>query len=195
MVRGAKAVLRPSSWLPLVVLALLVALTWWLDQLVQPTGDRGNAKMRHDPDLIVENFSARKFGNDGRTLYTLAARKMVHYPDDDSALLEKLGFEAYEPRQPRLTIASDTGRLLDGGDQVWFEGNVVLVRDADEQYAASRLTTEKLLVIPDDGVARTTTPVLLENPAARVEASGLELNNQTRILKLQRVRATYRPRR
>ena len=186
---------RPSSWLPLGILAMLVGLTWWLDQLVQPTGERGDAKLRHDPDLIVEKFSARKFGEDGRTLYTLAARKMVHYPDDDSALLEKLAFEAYEPRQPRVTIASERGRLLEGGDKVWFEGSVVLVREADQRYEASRLTTEQLLVLPDAGVARTTGPVLLENPAARVEASGLEMNNQTRILKLERVRATYKPRR
>jgi len=188
-------VIRPSSWLPLGVLAMLVALTWWLNQLVQPTGDRADAKGRHDPDLIVENFSARKFGEDGRTLYTLAARKMVHYPDDDSAQLEKLDFEAYEPRQPRVTIASQRGRLLEGGDKVWFEGSVVLVREADQRYEASRLTTERLLVLPDIGVARTTGPVLLENPAARVEASGLELNNQARTLKLDRVRATYKPRR
>ncbi|HEX4943179.1 MAG TPA: LPS export ABC transporter periplasmic protein LptC [Usitatibacteraceae bacterium] len=187
--------IRPSSWLPLGVLGMLVALTWWLDQLVQPTPERSDGRMRHDPDLVVENFSARKFGEDGRTLYTLAARKMVHYPDDNSALLEKLGFEAYEPRQPRVTIASDGGRLLEGGDEVWFEGNVVLVREADKRYEASRLTTERLLVLPDAGVARTTGPVLLENPAARVEASGLELNNQTRIMKLDRVRATYKPRR
>jgi lipopolysaccharide export system protein LptC len=188
-------VVRPSSWLPLGLLAILVALTTWLDQLVQPEGRRGDANKRHDPDLIVENFSARKFGKDGRTLYTLAARRMVHYPDDNSALLETIGFEAYEPRQPRVTIASDSGRLLEGGDKVWLEGNVVLVREADGKYDASRLTTDRLLVLPDTGVARTSSPVLLENPAGRVEASGLELNNQARTLKLDRVRATYKPRR
>lgn len=187
--------IRPSSWLPLGLLAMLVALTWWLDQLVQPQGRRSDATKRHDPDLIVENFSARKFGEDGRTLYTLAARKMVHYPDDDSALLDRIGFEAYEPRQPKVTIASDRGRLLEGGDKVWFEGNVVVVREADGKYEASKLTTDKLLVLPDTGVARTSSPVLLENPSARVEASGLELDNQARTLKLDRVRATYKPRR
>lgn len=185
---------RPSSWLPLGILALLVALTWWLDQLVQPAGARANGRMRHDPDLVVENFSARKFGADGATLYTLEARKMVHYPDDDSALLETLGFEAQEPRQPRVSIASDGGRLLEGGEKVWFEGNVVMVREADGRFGPSRLSTERLLVLPDAGVARTTTPVLLENPGSRVEASRLELNNQTRVLKLERVRATYMPR-
>lgn len=187
--------IRPSSWLPIGVLAVLVALTWWLDQLVQPTGDRGDANKRHDPDLIVENFSARKYGDDGNTLYTLAARKMVHYPDDDSALLERLGFEAYEPHQPRVTIASERGRLLEGGDQVWFEGNVVVVREADRRYDASRLTTDRLLVLPDTGVARTTSPVLLENPEARMQASGFELDNRTRTLRLDHVRATYKPRR
>jgi lipopolysaccharide export system protein LptC len=188
-------VVRPSSWLPLGLLAILVALTTWLDQLVQPEGRRDDAGKRHDPDLIVENFSARKFGKDGRTLYTLAARRMVHYPDDNSALLETIGFEAYEPRQPRVTIASDRGRLLEGGDKVWLEGNVVLVREADEKYEASRLTTDRLLVLPDTGVASTSSPVLLENPAGRVEAAGLELNNQARTLRLDRVRATYKPRR
>lgn len=185
---------RPSSWLPLGILAMLVGLTWWLDQLVQPPAARNDGKQRHDPDLIVEKFNARKFGEDGRVLYTLVASKMVHYPDDDSALLEKIDFEAFEPGQPRATITSKQGRLLDGGDKVWFEGNVVMVREADDRYAASRLKTDRLLVLPDDGIARTTDPVMLESSDGRVEASSLELNNQTRVLKLDRVRATYKPR-
>ncbi len=186
---------RPSSWLPLGVLAMLVGLTWWLDQLVQPAAPRASGAARHDPDLIVDNFSARAFGEDGKTLYTLTARKMVHYPDDKSALLERLDFEAFEPRQPRVTVASDKGRLLEGGDKVWFESNVVMVREADQRAEESRLTTDRLLVLPHEGVARTTSPVLLENASGRVEAAGLELYNQKRVLKLDRVRATYKPRR
>jgi lipopolysaccharide export system protein LptC len=185
--------LRPSSWLPLAVLGALVTLTWWLNQLVQPGGSHGDARLRHDPDLIVQDFSARSFGEDGRVLYTLAARKMVHYPDDDSAVLDTLHFEAFEPRQPRLTVTSKTGRLLEKGEKVWFEGNVVMVREADERFPSSRLTTDRLLVLPNQNVARTREPVLLENQDGRVEATGLELNNETRVLKLERVRATYKP--
>jgi lipopolysaccharide export system protein LptC len=173
----------------------LAALTWWLDQLVQPVAARSSGAERHDPDLIVDNFSARAFGEDGKTLYTLVARKMVHYPDDNSAQLERLDFEAFKPRQPRVTITSDRGSMLEGGDKVWFEDNVVVVRDADERYEASRLTTDKLLVLPDDGIARTTSPVLMQSASGRVEAVGMELDNQKRVLKLERVRATYKPRR
>jgi lipopolysaccharide export system protein LptC len=186
-------VIRPSSWLPLAVLALLVGLTIWLDGLVQPSPVRADGKARHDPDLIVENFRASKLGEDGQVLYTLTARKMVHYPDDESALLERLAFEARQPRQPKVAITSDTGRLLEGGDKVWFEGNVVLVRDADTHVEASRLTTDRLLVLPEDGIARTTDAVVLENRDGRLEAAGLEMNNQSRTARLDRVRATYKP--
>ena len=142
---------------------------------------------------MVENFNARKLGLDGAVLYTLTARKMVHYPDDDSAQLELLTLEAFEPRQPRMTITARNGRLEQGGDRVWVEGNVVVVREADAKGGQARLTTEKLLVLPDEGIARGPGEVTLENPSGRVHASAFELNNRTRVLMLEKVRATYLP--
>jgi lipopolysaccharide export system protein LptC len=184
---------RPSSWLPLAALALLVGLTLWLNNLVQAPAARADGKLRHDPDLMVENFNASKLGVDGRVLYTLAARKMVHYPDDDSALLEAISLEAFEPRQPKMTITADNGRLEQGGDRVLIEGNVIVVREADAKNAASRLTTEKLLVLPDSGIARTDVPVTLESATSRAEAHGMEIDNRARTLKLERVNATFQP--
>jgi lipopolysaccharide export system protein LptC len=184
---------RPTSWLPLAVLALLVGLTLWLNQLVQAPVARADGSLRHDPDLMVEKFNARKLGEDGRVLYTLAAKKMVHYPDDDSALLESLTLEAFEPRQPKMTITADHGRLEQGGDRVWVEGNVVVVRDADQKNAPVRLTTDKLLVLPDAGIARTTSEVTMESPTGHAHAAGLEIDNKSRTVKLDRVRATFKP--
>ena len=185
--------MRPTSWLPLAVLGLLVGLTLWLNQLVQPPAARNDGSMRHDPDLMVENFNARKLGEDGRVLYTLAARKMVHYPDDDSALLEMVKLEAYEPRQPKMTATADHGRLEQGGDRVWVEGNVVVVRESDAKTGRARLMTEKLLLLPDTGIARTDHDVTLESPEGHARAAGMELDNHARTLRLDRVRATYRP--
>ena len=186
---------RPTSWLPLAVLALLVALTLWLNQLVQGPAARADGSLRHDPDLVVDNFNARKLGDDGRVVYTLTARKMVHYPDDDSALLESVTLEAFEPRQPRMTVTADHGRLEQGGDRVWIEGNVVVLRAADARSEAARLTTDKLLVLPDEGIARTSSEVVLESPTGRAQGTGLEIDNRARTLKLDKVRATYKPRR
>ena len=185
---------RPTSWLPLAALALLVGLTLWLNTLVQPPAARADGKLRHDPDLVVEKFNASKMGEDGRVLYTLVARKMVHFPDDDSALLESVQLEAFEPRQPKMTITADHGRIEQGGDRVFIEGNVVVHRAGDERAAEARLTTEKLLVLPDEGIARTSSPVRLESVEGRAHANGMEINNRTRVLKLEKVNATYLPR-
>lgn len=185
---------RPTSWLPLAALALLVGLTLWLNMLVQPPAARADGKLRHDPDVVVDKFNAKKLGEDGRVLYTLVARKMVHFPDDDSALLESLKLEAFEPRQPTMTITADHGRIEQGGDRVWIEGNVVVHRAGDERAAEARLTTEKLLVLPDSGIARTSSPVKLESAEGRAHAIGMEIDNRARTLKLERVNATYLPR-
>ena len=148
--------------------------------------------MRHDPDLVVENFNARKLDPNGAVRYTLVARKMVHYPDDDSAHLETVTVEAFEPRQPKLTATADRGRLEQGGDRVWVEGNVVVVREADAKTSPLRLKTEKLLVLPDEGIARTSNEVTLESAQGRAEAMGMELNNNSRVLRLDKVRATFK---
>jgi lipopolysaccharide export system protein LptC len=185
--------IRPTSWLPLAALTLLVGLTLWLNQLVQPQGPRADASKRHDPDLIVESFNAKKLGEDGRVLYTLAAEKMVHYPDDESAHLENVKLEAFEPKQPRMTVTADRGRLEQKGERVWVEGNVVVTREADAKIEGARLMTDRMLVLPDDGIARTASEVTLQSPSSHAVAEGLELNNRTRTLRLDRVRATYKP--
>lgn len=186
--------MRPTTWLPLAALALLVGLTLWLNQLVQPQGSRGDASKRHDPDLMVQNFSARKLDERGAVRYTLVARKMVHYPDDDSAHLDTVKLEAFEPKQPKMTITADRGLLEQGGDRVWIEGNVVVVRDADAKNGPARVTTEKMLVLPDEGIARSAAPVRMESPDGVSNAAALELNNKTRTLQLDRVQVTMKPR-
>jgi lipopolysaccharide export system protein LptC len=186
---------RPTSWLPLAALALLVGLTLWLNQLVQAPAARADGSLRHDPDLIVESFSARKLGEDGRVLYTLAAKKMVHYPDDDSALLEDVTLESFEPNQPKMTLTADHGRLEQKGERVLVEGNVVVTREADAKNEQVRLYTDKLLVLPDDGIASTTSEVRMQSPSSSATSVGLELDNHARTLKLEQVRAVIKPKR
>src|SRR5260221_299927 len=138
--------------------------------------------------------TARALDLEGRVQYTRAARKMVHSPDDDSAHLEAVAIEAFEPRQPKLTLTADRGRLEEGGDRVTIEGNVVIVREGDARTEALRLTTEKLLVLPDAGKASTKSEVTMESPSSRaVAAAGLELDNRARTLRLDQVHATFKP--
>jgi lipopolysaccharide export system protein LptC len=92
-----------------------------------------------------------------------------------------------------MTITADNGRLEQGGDRVWIEGNVVVLRDADAKNGPLRLTTDKLLVLPDAGIARTTSETTMDSPTAHAVAAGFELDNKARTMKLERVRATFKP--
>jgi lipopolysaccharide export system protein LptC len=63
-------------------------------------------------------------------------------------------------------------------------------RDASELTAR----TDFLHVVPDLGLAKTDRAVTIADAATTVTAVGLELNSETRVLKLQsRVRGTYDP--
>jgi len=184
---------RPTTWLPFGVLVVIVAMTWWLNQLVQAPPSASDAKARHDPDMLVNRFSATKYGVDGAVLYTVNAARMVHYPDDDSAELARLSFDAYEPGQPKVTVTSDTGRLLDKGSEVWFEGNVVVDRAAAGRVEALTARTDRLQVLPDEKIARTESEIVVEGPSGRIVGKGFELNNEAKTMRLKKVRAVYQP--
>ena len=101
--------------------------------------------------------------------------------------------EAFEPKQPRMMITADNGRLEQGGERVLVEGNVVIVRDADARDEEARAKTDNLLVLPDAGIARTQSQVTLEMASGHAVAFGMEVDNRARVMRLDRVRATFKP--
>jgi len=64
---------RLTAWFPLLLLAALAGLTFWLDRFVQPPGNGQGTAMRHDPDYIVEGLSAVRMATDGGVKHALLA--------------------------------------------------------------------------------------------------------------------------
>jgi lipopolysaccharide export system protein LptC len=71
-------------WLPLAILLLLAALSYWIERSVQ-ISDNGNGAERKDPEGIMENFDALSTDTAGRPHYRLTARKLKHYSDSKRA--------------------------------------------------------------------------------------------------------------
>jgi lipopolysaccharide export system protein LptC len=183
---------RSALLFPLGLMLLLAALSLWLDRAVQPAAPKRDGSTRHDPDYTVENFNATRLGADGTPRYVLAASRMVHYPDDDSTHLERPHFTRVEKQAAPLHILADSGLVSRDGKDIYFRGNVEVIREA--YGAASRMTvnTEYLHVIPDKDVARTDKPVTIRNDRSHMTAVGLELDTRARIIKLfSRVKAHY----
>ncbi len=82
--------------------------------------------------------------------------------------------------------------MIGKGDNVIFEDEVRVVRAPYANRAELVVETNYLQVIPDSNIVKTDKPVTIRDATGVVSASGLELNSETRVLKLQgRVKGTF----
>ena len=181
-----------TAWFPLLLLAILAALTYWLDLAVQmPAGSR-NGAVRHDPDYIAANLSAMSMAADGSIKNTLFATKMTHYPDDDSTYLQAPKLVSYAQGKAPITITSREALMSSDGKTVDFQDDVRVSRAAYDDKSELVMQTSHLHVIPDDKIAETDQPVTITDANTIVHAVGLELDGKTHILKLKsRVQGIY----
>jgi lipopolysaccharide export system protein LptC len=183
---------RLVAWAPVVLLVLLALLTFWLDYKVQPPPVRADGSSRHDPDFYVEGFAAAKMNPDGTRRYALTGVRLVHYPDDNSTELESPQLVYFDYQRAPVTMRAEQARIAQGGDDVYFTGNVQIVRDAYADNPELGMFTTYLHVVPDLEIARTDKPVTMIEGNSTASSVGLEFDNKTREIRLlSRVRAQY----
>ncbi len=175
---------RLTLWFPVALLAVITGLTFWLNNLVQPPDLPHEGKMRHDPDYIVENFSATRIGEDGMPRYTLSARRMMHYPDDDSTQLETPHFVHYSREHAPIVATSRTALVSSNGEKIHMQDDVKVVREAEGNMGERVLETSTLDIIPDSNLAQTDQPVKVYDGNSLITGIGLTFNNETHVLKI-----------
>ena len=113
----------------------------------EPVVDDYNS--RHDPDYYIINFTATGFSEDGQRRYVIEAARMLHFPDDDTALLDDVHITEYEEGfAPRHTYA-DSGWMSSSGDEVLLKGNVRIVIEADSRGPAITQRSKRLRILLD----------------------------------------------
>lgn len=179
---------------PLLLIGLLAAFTFWLDQIVAEPPRSGIGASRHDPDFIVEKLTSVSMGETGAASHTLAASRMVHYPDDDSTLLTDPRFVSYGSAKAPVTITASEGVVSSKGDHVYLQDNVRVTRTAYDENSELVMRTVFLHIVPGQHLARTDRLVTITDATGTVTADGFEMNNETRVIKLMsNVRGTYDP--
>jgi lipopolysaccharide export system protein LptC len=174
---------RWRAWVPALLLSLLAALTWWLDQKVQPVGPHDGGSSA-DPDFVAENFEAKRMNEDGSERYSVVAKKMEHYPVDNSAVLEEPRLTHFDPDKGPVSIRANSGVVSSNGETVDFRDAVQVRRAPFGGDPEMTLTTSFLHVIPDKDLVLTDREVTLTHGNSTLKSVGLEFNNKTRQLKL-----------
>lgn len=175
---------RARYWLPVLPLLGLLSVTYWLNQQVQPEQNRPDNGKRHDPDAIMENFSAVRLNEQGVPRFIMAAKLMQHYPDDDSTLLEVPRLTALSAGRPAIHFIAKQGVVSSKGDEVFLNRDVEVLREASASQSELTLHTEYLRIVPDRDWVDTDRAVTLVDARNTLHALGMEMDNKARTLKL-----------
>jgi len=179
---------------PLLLMLALAALTFWLERTVREEEGLHPSLRRHDPDFVVDNLSHTRFNAQGVVESTLAAAKMIHYPDDESTDLIAPRVVQAKPNEPRMTLTADRGALSHNGEEVFLYGNAVLVREGGAGLPEARVQAAFLHVIGAKSLVRTDGEVTVSEPGRALSGRGMEYHNETWQLFLrERVRGRFEP--
>ena len=175
-------------------LLLLLGASYWLNLQVQSPAAGAKNNLRHDPDYIVDNFTATTLDEKGKVRFVMAAKKMWHHPDDDTTHLNEPQLESFTAERPPMRMNAKNGELSSKGDEVFLRNDVVIVRPAYANKSELTFSTNYLRVLPNKDIADTDNPVTMIDARTKLNAIGMELDNNTHTIKfLSRVKTVYEP--
>lgn len=176
---------RPTIFFPLGLAILLALITFWINLAVEQQGPKIDGSNRHDPDYTMNNFVNTQTDETGKLRYVLAATEMVHYPDDDSTVLQRPRFTQYTTNKPYTQIEALRGYVSSNGEEVELVDNVKVVRQAFEGKGEMQVLTEKLIILPDQDLVKTDSPVVIKQaPKTVITATGMIYDKKTQTVKL-----------
>jgi lipopolysaccharide export system protein LptC len=182
---------RGSLWLPLVILLLLAALSFWIEQSVQ-LAPNGSQAAKTDPEGIMENFEALRTDAAGNPHYRLTAKQLKHYSGSKLTELVSPRFVQLEAETGEVSAVAQQATVSADGSEVDLQGDVRVERAARPGQSAMTLRTARLLVFPDRDQLRAPGTVDVQDDTLNLRAGAMEYDAKRRIIKLTgRVKARY----
>jgi lipopolysaccharide export system protein LptC len=172
-----------------LIMALMISLAlgsfWVLEIMRRSNGDAGSNAVRTQPDFYVEKFSYVKISKTGDAQYHISGARLTHNPQDDS----------YDIRQPVInnsndnnmspvTVHAERAHVESDNSKVHLYDNVHLDRPASPKNEHLHVTSDYMLVLPDDDVVQSDKPVEITLGQSKLTGTGMFANNATRELRL-----------
>jgi lipopolysaccharide export system protein LptC len=182
-----------STYLPLMLMALLALGTWWL---VKNTplfeAARAAAPLTHEPDYTMSQFMVQRFGPDGAMRVQIEGDQMRHYPDTDTLEIDNPRIRAIGP-DGRVSIATAKSALSNAdGSEVQLSGGAQVTRLATANDAAIEFRGEFLHAFLRTERVRSHLPVVVTQGATEIRADGMAYDKLAGVLDFKgRVRAVF----
>ena len=182
-----------SAYLPLLMMAVLAAGTWWLVRNAPPLDvPRPAVATRHEPDYVMTRFIVQRFAADGSLRTQIEGDTLRHYADDDTLEIDAARIRAIGDNGT-VTLASARRALANGdGSEVQLLGDARVVRPASEKEEAVEFRSEFLHAFRNIEQVRSNQPVVVTQGTSVVRAQGMVYDNLARVVDLKgRSTATF----
>lgn len=176
---------RLPTLIAVLLLLFLVAGTWWAADYTQRSIPvEANRRLTHEPDSWSDRFIMLRTDPNGVAVNRMEGDHMLHFPDDDSYEVTRARAIGQRADMPITIGTSDIAIMDQDGRRVTMRGNAHLHRVPDAERAALDVTSEELILLPDDNRAYTDLPAKVVNGNSVMHGIGMQYDNNTRQLRV-----------
>lgn len=195
MIQGPKSALRIRLAIIFTVVLALTLGSLWVNMVIRKSAsDTAPLERRTAPDYVVENFRYFKMKPDGQPQYEAIGTKMTHFPVEDSYLIDDPVIYSMNDYSQLQTVSSKQAYAEDFNTKIHMINDVVMDREPSASKGPFRLTSEYVLVYPDDEIMTSDREVVIHDSNSVITGIGMQANNATGELQIfNRARVIYNP--
>ena len=176
---------RLPTFIAIMLLLLLVGGTWWAADYTQRSIPiEPPRRLTHEPDSWSNRFVMLRTDAQGVAINRMEGTHMVHYPDDDSYEISTARAVGQRADMPITVATSNTAIMDQDGQRITMRGNAHLHRVADAERSAMDVSSEQLILLPDEDRAYTDLPTTVVHGKSVMHGTGMRYDNKTRQLRV-----------
>ncbi len=130
-----------------LLLSVLGLVSLWLQfALQEDTPPLVTNTSIHEPNYYVENFTAIGMNEKNSRTYLLEAKRMAHYQDDNTALLDIPHLIQYQTGLPPRHVYAESGWLSGDGKEILLTGNVRVIQGQNKNTSGGIQHSDKMRI-------------------------------------------------
>jgi len=189
--------LRPRRG-AVLTLALMLALAagsfWLLKKMEQSEPGAAQPAQRGLPDYTMHQFRYTAARDGSSADYLVEGERLSHYPDRNETVVEDFRMTRYSADRPNMIVSSDTASTNVDRSEFHLYDHVVLRRPVDGPGDELIVTSDYMLILPNQEIAKTHRPVQAQQGSTTLKGIGMTANSKQQTLALHSaVNAIYLP--
>ena len=127
-------------------IVVMFGLSLWLQmQFLKPKLLQNAPIVSHEPDYYIHKFTTTGRDTNG-IAYVLEAKRLAHFPDDNTALLDEPRLVQYDEDKSARTTFSDSGLVYENGTKILLQGNVQVTQGATDKAVGSVTSADRMTI-------------------------------------------------